>query len=104
MLTVFSSFFRGLGKENGYSHFSRILAEIRIYQQLLQDFSDVQLVLEELNGISPNTVGQLLAILTSHDDRDLLWLQLAAMIDVGQHFITLTYNLEGDDPLVFSTY
>ena len=33
-----------------------------------------------------------------------LKLELAATIDVGEHFVKATYFLEGDDPLVFACY
>ena len=33
-----------------------------------------------------------------------LKLELAALIDGGAHFVTGTYNLEGDGPLVFTCY
>ena len=36
-------------------------------------------------------------------ERDLL-LELAAVVDVGQHFVRATYFLEGDGPLVFSAF
>ena len=75
-----------------------------VYHQLFLYFGDVQPFLEQLNDVSPRTVAQLLAILTSEDDCTTLRLELAAIIDVGQHLVTLTYNLEGDGPLVFSTH
>ena len=31
-------------------------------------------------------------------------LELAATIDVGEHFVKATYFLEGDGPLIFSCY
>ena len=33
-----------------------------------------------------------------------LEIELAAMIDAGQHFVSVTYYLEGDGPLAFSCY
>ena len=75
-----------------------------VYHQLFLYFGDVEPFLEQLNDVSPRTVAQLLAILTSEDDCTTLRLELAAIIDVGQHLVTLTYNLEGDGPLVFSTH
>ena len=33
-----------------------------------------------------------------------LQLELAAVIDIGQHFVRATYDLEGDGPLIFSTF
>ena len=33
-----------------------------------------------------------------------LKLELAATIDVGEHFVKATYFLEGDGPLVFACY
>lgn len=36
--------------------------------------------------------------------RGLLKLELAAVIDLGSHFVKATYNLEGDGPLVLKCY
>ena len=33
-----------------------------------------------------------------------LQLELAALIDVGRHFVKATYTLEGDGPLILSAY
>ena len=75
-----------------------------VFDQVLQFFGDVKPFLESLDGVSPATVAHLLEILNDEDDLDSLRLQLAAMVDVGKHFVRLTYNLEGDGPLVFSAY
>ena len=67
-------------------------------------FEDVKPFLEELYGVTPHTVRQLLEIMNDEDDCDSLRLQLAAMVDVGRHLVNITYQLEGDGALVFSTY
>ena len=50
------------------------------------------------------TLGQLLDIFNDASDAKELELELAALIDGGSHFVTATYYLEGDGPLIFSFY
>ena len=47
---------------------------------------------------------QLQAILSNPQRLMSLKLELAATIDVGEHFVKATYFLEGDGPLVFACY
>lgn len=75
-----------------------------VLNQVLEYFGDVKPFLETLDGVCRETVAQLRAIVNDEDDYETLRLQLAAMIDVGKHLVRLTYNLEGDGPLIFSAY
>lgn len=43
-------------------------------------------------------------IFDDHQDAQDLCLELAAIVDAGVSFVTATYYLEGDGPLIFSCY
>lgn len=69
-------------------------------EQLLVQFGDVEpfLCRDELG--SSITTAKLLAVLTDPNKKLYLVLELAAVVDYGRPFITATYTLEGDGPLV----
>ena len=69
-------------------------------------FGDVKPFLEVLkeSSVAPATTDQLLAVLDDEDQVVRLMVQLAAVVDVGQHFVRATYWLEGDGALFFSCY
>ena len=46
----------------------------------------------------------LLEIFDDHQDAQDLRLKLAAVVGAGVHFLSSTYYLEGDTPLIFSCY
>ena len=74
---------------------------------VLQYFGDVEPFLRENNNLSPACRTHLLELfddLVSARDFQLAEMKLAAMIDAGQYFVTATYYLEADGPLVFSCY
>ena len=48
--------------------------------------------------------GHLLEIFDDHQDFQDLRLELAAVVDDGVHFVSATYFLEGDTPLIFTCY
>ena len=50
------------------------------------------------------TSAKLLAIMCDVRKKLALQLELAAVIDIGIHFVKATYDLEGDGPLVFSCF
>ena len=54
-----------------------------VMHQAFTCFGDVKPFLEELDGVAPHTVRQLLEIVNDEDDYDSLRLQLAAMVDVA---------------------
>ena len=47
---------------------------------------------------------QLLDITDNPQDLQDLRLELAEIVDAGVYFVTTTYYLEGDEPLIFSCY
>ena len=60
--------------------------------------------LRENKEICKSSVAQLLKIFDNPQDAQDLRLELAAIIDAGVHFVSATYFLEGDGPLLFSCY
>ena len=77
-----------------------------VMKQLLEYFGDVEPFLRENENdhLAPSTTGQLLDIFNDASDAKEPKLELAALIDGGSHFVTATYYLEGDGPLIFSCY
>ena len=69
-------------------------------------FGDVARFVEEARdaNVFPQLLPQLQAILSNPQRLMNLKLELAATIDVGEHFVKATYFLEGDGPLVFACY
>ena len=77
-----------------------------VFEQLLVQFGDVEQFLQEDEAakLAPQIVPQIRETLSDQESGINLQLQLAAIVDVGHHFVTATYYLEGDGPLVFSCY
>ena len=77
-----------------------------VMKQVLKYFGDVEPFLRqnENNHLAPATTGQLLDIFNDASDTKELELELAALIDGNSHFVTATYYLERDGPLIFSCY
>ena len=77
-----------------------------MFEQLLVQFGDVEQFLQEAEAakLTPQIVPQIRETLSDQESRINLQLQLAAIADVGHHFVTATYYLEGDGPLVCSCY
>ena len=75
-----------------------------ILQQVLLCFGFVEPFLRENKEICKSSVAQLLKIFDNPQDAQDLRLELAAIIDAGVHFVSATYFLEGDGPLLFSCY
>lgn len=74
-----------------------------ILNLVLEYFGDVEPFLREID-ISPVCRHNLLEIFDDADKLRDLHIELAAMIDAGRHFVSATYYLEGDGPLVFTCY
>ena len=72
------------------------------FEQLLLQFGDVQQFLQEAE--TAKLAPQIRETLSDQESQINLQLQLAAIVDVGHHFVTAAYHLEGDGPLVFSCY
>ena len=75
-----------------------------ILDQLGVHFSELQPLLDNNQVLSPKTMDCLRVMIKDPVRREHLQLELAAMMDIGQHFIKATYFLEGDGPLFFCTY
>lgn len=77
-----------------------------VMKQVLEYFGDVEPFLRENENdhLAPATTAKLLNIFNDASDAKELQLELAALIDGGSHFVTATYYLEGDGPLIFSCY
>ena len=54
--------------------------------------------------MAPKTMDHIRALLLDPVQKRHLQLELAAVIDIGQHFVRATSDLEGDGPLIFSTF
>ena len=74
-----------------------------VYHQLMVQFGDVARFVEEAKDakVCLQLPPQLQAILSEPQRPMNLKLELAATIDVGEHFVKATYFLEGDGPLIF---
>ena len=73
-------------------------------KHVLEYFGDVEPFLRENDQLVPATRVHLLEIFNSPADSKDLELELAASVDGGNHFVSATYYLEGDGPLIFSCY
>ena len=71
---------------------------------VLEYFADVEPFVRENDHLAPATRTHLMEIFNSPGDSKDLELKLAAFVDGGNHFVSATYYLEGDGPLVFSYY
>ena len=65
-------------------------------------FGDVEFFWNNNPDIGPASWAKLLQFYQDAQKAVLLKLELAAIIDSGKPFVTATYDLEGDGPLVFS--
>ena len=75
-----------------------------ILQQAFCYFGDIEPFLRENEEMSPAMRRHLLEIFDDHQDAQDLRLELAAVVDAGVHFVSATYYLEGDTPLICSCY
>jgi len=72
--------------------------------QVLEQFGDVEPFLQENSDLSPATRSKLLDILHNPQSLTTLELELAAIVDMGVHFVKATYRLEGDGLLILVCY
>ena len=71
-----------------------------VLKQIMLLFENVLPFLQE--NVSPATCGKLIEIFMHPYKKAFPMVELAVVIDIGEHFIKATYSLEGDGPLVFS--
>ena len=75
-----------------------------ILDQLLVSFGDIELFLDNNPDLGQASRDKLLGFFSNTQKNVYLKLELAAIVDWGRPFVTATYNLEGDGPLVFTCY
>ena len=75
-------------------------------EQAVTHFGDIGPFLEELENmdIAPKISDHLRQLLACELDRKALIMELAAVVDASKPFVKISYNLEGERLLVFSTY
>ena len=73
-------------------------------KQVSDYFGNVAPFLQENDNLSPQTRRHLLDIFESPQELQLLKLELAVLVDAGVHFVTATYYIEGDGPLIFTCF
>ena len=72
--------------------------------QVMIQFGFIEPFLQNNEDIGPATRAKLLEILSQPQSLLLLKVELAAVIDLGKHFVKGTHRLEGDGYLVLSCY
>ena len=75
-----------------------------VLRQLMMLFGNMLPFLQENVDVSPSTRGKLIEIITNPIKKSYLMVGLAVVIDVGEHFVKATYNLEADNSLVLSCF
>ena len=79
-----------------------MVEQMEVMNLVLEYFADVEPFVRENDHLAPATRAHLMEIFNSPADSKDLELELAAFVDGGNHFVSATYYLEGDGPLVFS--
>ena len=75
-----------------------------VIEQVSVQFGDVLPFLRRDDVGSATTTGKLLTFFTDPQKKVQLEVELAAIMDWGKTFVTATYSLEGDGPLVMEAY
>ena len=70
-----------------------------MYKQVLLQFGDIAPVLQNTADIVLPTRAKLLPFFSNNQKNIALQLELAAIIDIGEPFVKVTYRLEGDGSL-----
>ena len=70
-------------------------------KQVFELFPDIASFVQSNEEFSHTTRSKLIALLNDPTKRALLKVELAVIVYFGHQFVTTTYNLEGDGPLVF---
>ena len=66
-------------------------------------FGDLEEFLKS-SDVSPTTRTKLLSFFSDSSKKANLQIELAAIVDYGEPFVTATYKLEGDGPLALECY
>ena len=83
---------------------TRWWSRFEVLKQVMLLFGDVLPFLQEDTQLAPATRAKLLNIFSDLNKKSYLLVELAVVIDIGEHFIKATYSVEGDGPLVFSCF
>ena len=75
-----------------------------VLNQVADYFGDVAPFLQDNDNLSPQNRQHLMDILNDPQELQQLRLELAVLVDAGVHFVTATYYLEGDGPLIFTCF
>ena len=75
-----------------------------VMEQVSVQFGDMLPFLRRDDIGSAATISKLMTFFTDPQKKALLEVELAAIIDWGKTFVTATYSLEGDGPLVVDAY
>ena len=75
-----------------------------IFHQLMVQFGDLEPFLSAHPEIGPTLRSKLLDILHDPNQLGQLKMEVAAVVDVGEHFVKTTYRLEGDGALMVNCY
>ena len=73
-------------------------------KQVFELLPNVDNFVKSNDDFSHTTRSKLTGMLNDPVKRVLLEVELATIVDFGHEFVTTTYNLEGDGPLVFSLW
>lgn len=75
-----------------------------VMHQVMLYFGDIEPFLSSSEEFAPTVRSKLLAFMSDPSKKALLQVELAAVIDWGEHFVKACYSLEGDGVLVLSCY
>ena len=67
-----------------------------VIDQLCRRFGEVQTFLDDNGDVAPKTMDHIRVIFNDEECRKELQLEMAAVVDAGQHFVRATYSLGGD--------
>ena len=73
-------------------------------KQVMVQYPEIEKFLTSNPQLAPASPAKLIAFCQDKQKNVFLRLELAAIVDWGEHFVKATYNLEGDGPLVLQCY
>ena len=92
------------GRAMGSYSATRLWSRWEIMKQLMVQYPEIEMFLKNNPDVAPASHAKLITFFQDKQKNAYLQLELAAIVDWGEHFVKATYNLEGDGPLVFQCY
>ena len=92
------------GRAMGSYSATRWWSRWEIMKQLMVQYPEIEMFLKNNPDVAPASHAKLITFFQDKQKNAYLQLELAAIVDWGEHFVKATYNLEGDGPLVFQCY